>query len=153
MNLFSTFLKTGIACATRTILALIFLALVGSITPARSQTWQTPAQIGGTNYINGHLSSTYFVSDTKGWAAGTGGVVVTNDGGASWTAQNLGSTQSFSGIYFVSDTKGWVVGTNGTILTTNNGGVTWTPQASGLTATLTSVYFVNATQGWVVGAS
>jgi photosystem II stability/assembly factor-like uncharacterized protein len=62
-----------------------------------------------------------------------GQIVHTNDGGATWTLQQTGTTYFIHGIFFTSPTTGTAVGGAqggpvGTILRTTNGGNTWVPQ-------------------------
>ncbi len=116
-----------------------------------AQTWKTPTQVGG-NYVPANYGGIYFLSSTQGWAVGNNGtILVTNNGGTTWTAQTSGTTFGLASVYFSSSTQGWAVGQNGIILVTNNGGTTWTAQTSGTTQLLTKVKFVSNTQGWVIG--
>jgi photosystem II stability/assembly factor-like uncharacterized protein len=67
----------------------------------------------------------------KAYAVGdTGTILGTTDGGANWSAQASGTTQSLRGINFVDVNNGWAVGYGGTVLTTSNGGGTWTVQTT-----------------------
>src|SRR5207237_9598069 len=85
-----------------------------------------------------------FVDVLDGWGVGQQGtpgastapaVLVTHDGGATWTEQSTGvaagADESLYGADFVSATTGWVVGTGPTgsiILGTIDGGATWDPE-------------------------
>jgi len=83
------------------------------------------------------LTAVTFSDATHGWAVGAtlnrkatgvanlladGAIVATTDGGATWTAQSSGTTESLTGVVFVDAKHGWVVGSSGTILATTNGG-------------------------------
>lgn len=100
----------------------------------------------GTNF-----RSVHFVDPQYGWAVGFGTLLATNDGGESWTFQNLDLVRGLTSVHFTDRSRGWVVGSEGTILATTDGGKTWTTQASGTKQLLNSVYFVNAERGWAAG--
>ena len=53
---------------------------------------------------------------------GTGVILATTDGGATWNAQSSGSDGDLSGVAFGDATHGWVVGSGGVILATTSGG-------------------------------
>ncbi|MDQ1318484.1 MAG: trimeric autotransporter adhesin, partial [Candidatus Poribacteria bacterium] len=111
---------------------------------------------------NQPLESIYFskpkpgeVVMNKGWAAGSGGVVVhTDNAGTVWTKQNSKISDPLYGVYFDSDTRGWAVGKSGTILTTTDSGVTWNQSASAAAQgkTLYDIAFLNAANGVAVGS-
>lgn len=84
-------------------------------------------------------------------AGGDGNISRSNDGGATFSNQTSGTTQSLIDLFFIDKDTGWMVGGNGTILTTSNGGGTWTAQTSGVTVQLNGVHFVSSTTGFVVG--
>ena len=113
--------------------------------------WQNPLPQG--NALNGVA----FPDSTHGWVVGYGTILATSDGGATWTAQDPGTTAHLEGVFFPDATHGWAVGDEGTILATADGGATWTPQysgtdlPSGITFTLSGVCFPDASHGWVVG--
>ena len=77
-----------------------------------------------------------------------GTIVKTTSGGASWTAQESLSTESFSGVRFLDANQGWVVGTNGTILHTSDGGNTWMRQPVATADDFRGVFFLDANNGW-----
>ncbi|MQF49162.1 hypothetical protein FIM08_04635, partial [SAR202 cluster bacterium AC-647-N09_OGT_505m] len=100
------------------------------------------------------LRSIDYVSAYVGWAVGASGtIMMTNDGGRSWSLQTSGTTSQLMGIDFVDYRYGWAVGAGGTVLATTNGGHTWTPQTSGTTETLHRVQFRDASNGSVVGVN
>lgn len=58
-------------------------------------------------------------------AAGTGGgVVVSSDGGVSWTPQPSGTQAGLEAVVFADAKKGWAVG-KGVLLATTDGGASW----------------------------
>jgi photosystem II stability/assembly factor-like uncharacterized protein len=80
-----------------------------------------------------------------------GTILRTTDGGALWTSQSSGTTNSLYGVSFTDANTGTAVGDLGTILHTTNGGALWTPQTSGTTNYLRGVSFTDANTGTVVG--
>jgi photosystem II stability/assembly factor-like uncharacterized protein len=81
------------------------------------------------------------VSFNHAWiVGGSGTILVTADGGTTWTQQTTPpGTAPLGGVAFADLTHGWAVGFNGTILATVDGGVTWTPQTSPDSGTQISV--------------
>ena len=136
--------------------------------------WRTQ-DIGGDGGPTA-LQSVTFADPVHGWAVGNspadgdglpvGLIMATDDGGATWNAQDASSAGKEAELYSVScvDAKrGWVVGLSlnsdgvtkhSVILATSDGGATWlaqNPGASGNSSGLLSVSFVDATHGWAVG--
>lgn len=76
----------------------------------------------------GYQSRGVCFTDTQtGWAVGvngTGFVLVTADGGLSWTPQTVSVTGSLNDVFFVDAQRGWAVGNGGAIVHTATGGVT-----------------------------
>lgn len=52
-------------------------------------------------------------------------ILVTTNGGATWSKQSSGGFESVQAVDFVSATHGWAVGNGGAILATTNGGASW----------------------------
>ena len=75
-------------------------------------------------------------------------IIKTTNGGDSWTAEEAGVVESFSGICFIDANQGWVVGTNGTILHTTDGGAHWVKQPAPATDEFRGVFFTDANTGW-----
>src|SRR5262245_11276856 len=73
-----------------------------------------------------------------------GTILATDDGGATWTLRETGTTARLRAVSFAGST-GWAVGDSGTILKTEDGGTTWTAQESGVSVTLRGVFAVDAT--------
>lgn len=106
------------------------------------------------------LESVSMVDATHGWAVGSAGtdrvplVLVTTDGGASWTRQTKGLRAdglSLHGVWFVDRQRGWAVGDSGTIYVTVDGGASWWSQRSGVSVSLLDVAFTGTGVGWAVG--
>ncbi len=81
---------------------------------------------------------------------GFGEVIISTDGGATWTSHLAAGGELF-GVDFVGSI-GWAVGGDGRIIHSADSGVTWAAQTSGVTAFLEGVSFVDANTGWTVGA-
>ncbi len=96
---------------------------------------------------NENLNGVFFVDDDNGWAVGTKGTILHDDG--SWTPQDSGTNKTLNEVYFVDEYNGWAVGEGGTILHYN--GTTWAAQTSGTTENLNDVYFLDQMRGWAVG--
>jgi photosystem II stability/assembly factor-like uncharacterized protein len=130
-------------------------------------TW-TAAQVpAGVGWGQG-LRAVSFVDRNHGWAVGSkynGGysplalALVTNDGGATWSASNIpDGVGVLVGVHFISATQGWVVGLysgslTSLILTTSDGGQSWTSLAlpAGV-FNLDGVWFSDSLHGWVTGS-
>ena len=64
------------------------------------------------------LNAVRFVDATHGWAAGDDSrIIVTSDGGASWTPQASGAGTGINGLCMLDAEHGWALGNWGTILT------------------------------------
>ncbi|MFC1562801.1 YCF48-related protein [candidate division KSB1 bacterium] len=106
------------------------------------------------------MNGIFFVDETTGWAAGTGGKIVkTTDGGTSWTAQTSSTGQNLFDIHFADSLHGWAVGysvSGGTIIHTADSGGTWATQTSVFTATalnIEKVFGIDSLTALCVGSS
>ena len=88
-------------------------------------------------------------------AGGSGLVLVTPDGGATWTQQASAATaatgQPLDDIDFADLDHGWAVGFNGTIIVTANGGTTWKAQTAppaAATQSIDAVTCSDPTHAW-----
>jgi photosystem II stability/assembly factor-like uncharacterized protein len=98
----------------------------------RGKTW-TQAEVP----VSADLTGLSFPTAQRGWAVGHDGVVlVTTDGGMSWTRQLDGrriqaglplEQLSLLDVWFDDEKSGTAVGAFGLILRTEDGGATWTP--------------------------
>jgi photosystem II stability/assembly factor-like uncharacterized protein len=113
------------------------------------------------------LTSVAFADATHGWAVGTdmdyatqigsGVIISTTDGGATWSPPSSGMTDPLLSVCFSGVDRGWVTAFNyvqqvGSILATRDGGATWTKQNTGATKFLSEVTFTDANHGWAVGS-
>jgi hypothetical protein len=92
-----------------------------------------------------------WADDRVGYVVGRGGmIVVTSDGGRTWTRGRSTSLADLNAVRVVSADEAWVVGSAGTILRTQNGGSTWTRVDPGIGEDVRSIVsFEHAV--WIVG--
>jgi len=73
------------------------------------------------------LNAVDFITSMKGIAVGNNGtVIITNDGGLSWTLTNSQVSNNLKSISFIDEDHAVAVGDGGQIIVTENGGVNWT---------------------------
>jgi photosystem II stability/assembly factor-like uncharacterized protein len=107
--------------------------------------WENPLPQGNS------LSSVSFSNPDTGTAVGLNGtMLLTNDGGGSWTSVSSGTTNSLFGVSWHGN-MGVAVGLNGTILSTADGGASWTSEFSGTANALFGVSFSGSNRGTAVG--
>jgi photosystem II stability/assembly factor-like uncharacterized protein len=110
-------------------------------------TWQSPLPSGGW------LADTSFIG-AEGWGvSGSGDVLHTTDGGATWDTLATGESDALYAVQFISATEGWVAGEWGSVLHTTDGGATWERQVSGTLDSIINIDFVDAQHGWLTGYS
>jgi photosystem II stability/assembly factor-like uncharacterized protein len=73
------------------------------------------------------ISDIFFVNAQKGWLVGNSGMImISTDGGVTWTAQNSGVTTNLQRVVFVNDQVGYIgMASRASILRTSDGGATW----------------------------
>lgn len=109
--------------------------------------WSNPVPQG-----NDLWNVSFAPGSSTGWAVGgTGMIVKSNDGGASWLIQESGREDFLRGVAAVDQQTAWVVGDNGTVLKTTNGGASWQPQNSGTTAGINVIHAQSAITACFVG--
>ena len=151
------------------LVALALTALAASVVYAAVNTTWTRQATDSKAVLHG----VWFVDANHGWAVGDGAILVTSNGGTTWTHQTppalpTGNTYNFNRVMFTDLNNGWIVGeppdlngtsNNGTatILHTSNGGSSWVSQDSHLTAVnssdfrdLEGLFFLNSSSGWGV---
>jgi photosystem II stability/assembly factor-like uncharacterized protein len=109
------------------------------------QTVRTVAPAGAQPHVRS-LAAVTFVSDRRGWAAGTGSIIATANGGRTWTEQYHGPADIRS-LDFTDERNGWAVAA-GSLLRTTDGGTTWEPAGEPPGRVVTDVDFVSPTRGW-----
>jgi photosystem II stability/assembly factor-like uncharacterized protein len=133
--------------------ALVLLTLA---TLAKAQSgWVTIKLNTGGNDLN----TVYFIDSKRGWVGGDAGYLSrTEDGGASWTRQNVNTKAAINDIYFRDKEAGFFLAGNSIFITRDNG-VTWAQsklfspeEFDGADVELYSVRFANKKKGWVVGS-
>ena len=60
-----------------------------------------------------------------------GHVVLSDDGGVTWTQAAVPVSSDLTGVHFASPSRGWAVGHGGVVLTTDDGGRSWAKQLDG----------------------
>jgi photosystem II stability/assembly factor-like uncharacterized protein len=81
-----------------------------------------------------------------------GGLMVTTDGGTTWSSRSTGAKGHLRNIEFSDPNHGFAVGDEGLLVATADGGKTWEPRKTGVTENLTAIQFVGQA-GWVTGYS
>ena len=79
-----------------------------------------------------------------------GGLMVTTDGGTTWSNRDTGAQGHLRNIEFSDANHGFAVGDAGLLVATADGGKTWAPRTTGTTENLTAIQFVGQS-GWVTG--
>jgi photosystem II stability/assembly factor-like uncharacterized protein len=105
------------------------------------------------------LNTVYFLDSKRGWVGGDEGFLSrTDDGGRTWTRQEVGSKVGINDIYFRDKEAGFLLAGN-TIFVTRDNGTRWDVSRSFLPAEfdgadveLYSVRFSSKKKGWVVGS-
>ncbi|MFH1277901.1 MAG: M20/M25/M40 family metallo-hydrolase [Candidatus Eisenbacteria bacterium] len=80
-----------------------------------------------------------------------GAIVTTDDGGATFSLRQSGTTERIDGVAVLPSGVGWAAGRNGTVLKTTDGGETWAAQSSGLSVFLRDVCAFDDTTAVIVG--
>lgn len=140
------------------LLLLTFLASIISTSafPVSAQAGWSGARYGEAGK---DLNAIYFADNKRGWIGGDGGYLSrTIDGGHSWSAQTVGTTDAVNDIYFRNKDDGYLLAGNA-IFETRDGGQQWRelsrfPAESfdGASPELYSVRFSSKKKGWVVGS-
>ena len=106
------------------------------------------------------LSSLFFLDERRGWAAGHGDMLLTEDGGETWTSLtpdgvDVSYRSPMRAMHFVDERRGWVVGMHGALMRTADGGVTWetadTPLGADEHPNFWDLFFVDDQTAWIVG--
>jgi photosystem II stability/assembly factor-like uncharacterized protein len=134
---------------------LIFclIILVAAAFATQAQQWSLVRQTAS----GGDLITIFFADGKRGWVAGDKGFLAwTNDGGKTWTQQQIATNEDITDIYFRGSDKGFLVAGD-KIFATTDGGATWREEqmlindvAEGKPS-LTSLRFADKRNGWIVG--
>ncbi|MCM2268972.1 MAG: YCF48-related protein [Thermoanaerobaculia bacterium] len=133
--------------------ALLVIAATAAPAPAAGES-------GGQRSIPARLAprSLLLDGDSRGALAVAvgerGHVLVSRDGGASWTQADVPTRAMLTGVYLHDESLGWAVGHDETIVRTRDGGATWELVRSAPEAErpLLDVWFRDAGHGFAVGA-
>ncbi|HEX7070391.1 MAG TPA: YCF48-related protein, partial [Rhodothermales bacterium] len=110
------------------------------------------SQLFENHGIPGSIHDAHMVSRDTIRAIGAGGVFAwTNDGGATWEHQTVGTTQTMFGLDFLNRDFGIASGGGGEISVTHDGGATWALRNSRTGFTLFDVHVVDSTFAVAVG--
>ncbi len=105
------------------------------------------------SYFRHKLMNVAFADAQHGWTSGDQGLIlVTKDGGKTWSPQKSGTQHTLRAISFIDAKRGWMVGGAGTIIKTEDGGQTWKPLNSGTKDDLMCVKFLDDKRGFAAGA-
>src|ERR1044072_2413137 len=137
--------------------ALVFLLMIASaVTVLAFDGWEA-ARRGPAGR---DLNAIYFADAKRGWIAGDDGFLSrTDDGGRSWSAQTVGTSDAINDVYFRNKEQGYLLAGN-RIYSTSDSGVTWHETRRFLPADfdnampeLYSVRFSGKKRGWIVGSA
>lgn len=137
-------------------LSAVTLALFTLAISVKAQGGWAPIKL---NTGGNDLNTVYFIDSKRGWVGGDGGYLSrTEDGGASWTRQNVTTKSAINDIYFRDKEAGFFLAGNSIFVTRDNG-ASWTQskifspeEFDGADVELYSVRFANKKKGWVVGS-
>jgi len=100
----------------------------------------------------GNLTDISFISAGTGCAVGQyGAILMTEDGGASWSVRARINADVLKSVAAPSETNSWAVG-SGVVCKSADGGQTWEPVDVGVKGDFRCVEFVDANTGWILGA-
>jgi photosystem II stability/assembly factor-like uncharacterized protein len=96
------------------------------------------------------LSAVTFAGPSDVWAVGVGGEILhSGDAGATWSAQQSGTSDDLFSVSFADAQHGWACGAS-TVLATTDGGSTWSACTPvGLSRVLLNVSFADDLHGWL----
>ncbi|HEX6186204.1 MAG TPA: YCF48-related protein [Pyrinomonadaceae bacterium] len=112
---------------------------------------EVPGQQEPARRFSRRLNAVCFVNHERGWAVGSGGVIIaTADGGRTWRPQTSGVGDDLFDVKFFDAREGWAVGSGGTMLHTTDGGRTWADAKRVTTHSLERLFLVGR-RAWAVG--
>jgi photosystem II stability/assembly factor-like uncharacterized protein len=119
--------------------------------PKAVEPGEDPRQQEPARRFSRRLNAVCFVNHERGWAVGSGGVIIsTADGGRTWRPQTSGVGDDLFDVKFFDAREGWAVGSGGTMLHTTDGGVTWADAKRVTTHSLERLFLVGR-RAWAVG--
>ena len=133
----------------------LFICIISLFQISNAQTnWKINRTKG-----SGDLVAVFFTSAEKGWIAGDAGYLAhTENGGKSWTQQNIGTTENINEIYFRNNDNGYLVAGRKMFIT-KNGGRNWNETRifnlndfRNLSPEFLSIRFADKKRGIVIGS-
>lgn len=133
---------------------------LGIVYVTGSMIWKTTD--GGQNWDtifsnpNYYIGALQFVDENTiiavGQDPGDGNILVSHDGGLTWTEPQEAAGLWLTDVHFTSNLTGYIIGQNGVYMTTADGGLTWqsSTQFQNLLQPYPSIYFTSASTGFVM---
>jgi len=116
------------------------------------ETWQVMSN--GDADEKGSVESFFFLDEQNGWGieGWQHNIIRTQDGGNTWTIQEVYPKNSWNLVFFQDDLHGWAIGHG--IAHTSDGGATWNYQVDPETshAYFEGITFIDEKHGWAVGS-
>jgi photosystem II stability/assembly factor-like uncharacterized protein len=139
------------------VVAIVFLLMIASMGVALAFDGWEAVRRGPAGR---DLNAIYFADSKRGWIAGDDGFLSrTEDGGRSWSAQTVGTTDAINDVYFRNKEQGYLLAGN-RIFSTSDSGSTWHETRRFLPVDfdnalpeLYSVRFSGKKKGWIVGSA
>lgn len=103
----------------------------------------------------GGVRDVYFLDSNKGWAAGSGVLLRTENGGSNWKLINGNPQGDFKSVYFINPEVGWATWRDaGAFTFTRDGGRRWVAVDAPVQVNQEcGVYFTGMNQGFILDAS
>lgn len=114
--------------------------------------WGIKAESDWYTYSQLIINDVHMISSDTICLVGSGqSILITRNGGATWTKSASPSSYDYAAVDFPSSRVGWMAGGAGSIARTTNAGVTWIAQTSGAPTWFSDVGFANEQLGIAVG--
>jgi photosystem II stability/assembly factor-like uncharacterized protein len=98
-----------------------------------------------------------FFDNMRGLVAVNWGVLVTNDGGLTWSPMRLitdtAHTELFTSIAVLDENTAWICGEDGILFRTTDGGVSFEDRSLPVEYDMESIFFIDKQTGWIAGDS
>ncbi len=98
-----------------------------------------------------------FFDDMRGLVAVNWGVLVTIDGGLTWSPLRLitdtAHTELFTSIAVLDENTAWICGEDGILFRTTDGGVSFEDRSLPVEYDMESIFFIDRQTGWIAGDS
>lgn len=104
-------------------------------------------------FFNAQYTDVFFADAQRGWIAAGSSVLITTDGGASWTGWPIGGGARADRLSVLGGAWLWCTGTAGIIAASTNGGTSWSQQFSSAGTALFDVSMGDLFSGFAVGSN